>query len=88
MNRAYTDRPRPPAARLAWDYFAKTYGKPPIEMFFSPKADFYDCRSAGWTAYYGESSAYTTYGVKGVSVFHVAAPETIRYVMTKAPDGS
>lgn len=77
MTRSYTSKPDAPAARLAWEYFEQTEGKPPLELFFSQSADFYDKRAPGWTAYYGIRHFYTTYGAGSASIFRVASPQQI-----------
>lgn len=83
MSRTYTEQPVPPAARLAWDYFIQAEGKPPIYMFFSPRADFDDTRAPGWVAYYGQEMYTSTWGAMCRDLIYVQSPELIRYVLDR-----
>lgn len=66
------ERPKQRAAARAWDFFKAKYGTFD-EIFFSPKADFGDSRSPGWTAHLGISSYPTTYGAGSSSKFRTHA---------------
>jgi len=83
--KGYQSRPaKRGAAQDAWDYFTRTHdGKEPLEIFFSPRADFGDSRYPGWTARYPPRSGYGPWGAKGVENFSVAEPYTIQTMKEK-----
>ena len=80
--RGYQSRPvKRGAAQDAWDYFTRTHGgHEPLEIFYSPRADFADTRAPGWTARYPAGTGYTPYGAMASDNFSTVEP----YVIQKA----
>lgn len=78
--KGYQSRPlKRGAAQDAWDYFTRTHGgKEPLEIFFSPRADFGDSRWPGWTARYPPGTAYTPGGPIASENFSVVDPYEIQ----------
>lgn len=78
--KGYQSRPmKRGAARDAWDYFTRIHsGREPLEIFFSPRADFADSRGPGWTARYPPGTAYTPSGPIASENFSVVEPYEIQ----------
>lgn len=78
--KGYQSRPaKRGAARDAWDYFTRTHaGHEPLEIFYSPRADFGDSRAPGWTARYPAGSSYTPYGACASGNFSTVEPYQIQ----------
>lgn len=78
--KGYQSRPlKRGAAQDAWDYFTRTHkGVEPLEIFFSPRADFADSRAPGWTARYPPGTGYSPYGAITSENFSVVEPYEIQ----------
>ena len=83
--KGYQSRPvKRGAAQDAWDYFTRTHsGHEPLEIFFSPRADFADVRAPGWTARYPAGTGYTPNGAIASDNFSVVEPYAIKCAKMK-----